>query len=850
MRLETYEDLRALSPADALTLGYIGDSAGVRKERADTARSMVDKLGPLADPDANELTPLAIARATANAQGSTVGALHQLERAAREYEALPASAQATRLPPVLASDQVRQLREQVIPRPAPMSGDALSLMEDEIGDVERQERIGRETDDWEAITRASRRAHAFAERHHLPVAAGTHAVEAEPFLNPDRMNIATPAEVGRAWQHAHAAVEASHDHLVRLAERHGPSAQVDYELAEQAHTRLAQTEDVLNADIYQRWGVDGQTLHEQTAAPDEGAARMAFHHKAIERTAEHEVGVYPPVWSADPDQSEVVLVPRSSIARVQSDTENVSVRVARDGEVHVGLSTLADEYITDPDLASVAEALRVDEGKAHATVLEAAHQLQRGQVALSTGEPMVDPAETTVTPRWEPSTRTGQEQLMRSELDGELEANRYLRGLIDPDGAPPSLAREASDRHDIAASTFNDEKIDAVADARIGATSLQFGELIDDASVELANFTHGWDRVQVHVDADNRVRAGVIGPNSSTDGDLPAVAAALGISEADANQAVMEAAHQLQRGQVAYGADSDIDADQRVEAFDRDQGQAARESLTWTPGKAGDEADQPGQQQEEQTMTHPEQEQNLPAYRDLARREMPLAEAMRFGVAGDGPEDNAQRVANAKDVVEQWDAADTRAYEAAVGSHSQVDPGLDRPKAADLVIEHGGDLAAATASPAFKDVVADHEGIAGGLELVDDEDGLREVYVEPDREYAAELAEQHRGAILEGAPVQDGRDATRAAWAAYRAGSGGQGQEDEPDPDEVVNLGMVDDRSVARQGQDRADPGRQPVDMQQVQEQIASLDAVGAGHHDRYAFENTQPTQDDPTMRM
>lgn len=215
MRLETYEDLVALSPAEAITLGYAGDSEGVRAERAQTAQMLLDNSG------GRQRTPqVQIAETVWRNQGSLAGALHEMERAGESYERWARGDETARpLTAPLSHEQVRELREQVIPRPEPMSRDALSVMEDEVADVERQERIGRDTDSWEKVAQAARWASAFEDRHHMSVAASSHAVEAEPFLRPDRFAGATAAEAGQAWHHARARSSGRIERLSRAAGR-------------------------------------------------------------------------------------------------------------------------------------------------------------------------------------------------------------------------------------------------------------------------------------------------------------------------------------------------------------------------------------------------------------------------------------------------------------------------------------------------------------------------------------------------------------------------------------------------------------------------------------------------------
>ncbi|RNI24847.1 hypothetical protein [Flexivirga caeni] len=125
-------------------------------------------------------------------------------------------------------------------------------------------------------------------------------------------------------------------------------------------------------------------------------------------------------------------------------------------------------------------------------------------------------------------------------------------------------------------------------------------------------------------------------------------------------------------------------------------------------------------------------EQNIdaaPSYRDTLR--MNPTEALKMGVEGTDRTADNERLRCALNVITQYDAADERAFAAARGSGSLLDPSVPEPQAARLLVLHGGNVSAAANDPGFERLVAAYEGLLPGHEIVNDEDGLREEYVDP-----------------------------------------------------------------------------------------------------------------------
>jgi hypothetical protein len=156
--------------------------------------------------------------------------------------------------------------------------------------------------------------------------------------------------------------------------------------------------------------------------------------------------------------------------------------------------------------------------------------------------------------------------------------------------------------------------------------------------------------------------------------------------------------------------------------------QRAGMALVWARAELDAALPPNGLKQRETNMA----EQNIdaaPSYRDTLR--MDPTEALTMGVEGAGQTADNERLRRALNVIAQYDAVDDRAFAAARGSGSLLDPSVPEPPAARLLVLHGGNVSAAANDPGFERLVATYEGLQPGHEIVNDEDGLREEYVDP-----------------------------------------------------------------------------------------------------------------------
>lgn len=180
----------------------------------------------------------------------------------------------------------------------------------------------------------------------------------------------------------------------------------------------------------------------------------------------------------------------------------------------------------------------------------------------------------------------GEQHVVNNEVENAKQGPDYY-DLVGGEmvGVNAGQEQDKIDSQDRAASTFNPEKMDAVADGRRVAMEPYYGGALENSDVVVTAAATGRGDVSVRVDADRQVHTDThLAGRTVLDANPTQVAAALDVDVDAAHQSVMAAAHQLERGQVAYDAVGDLDA--VVETFDREQGETATESLQWGSGPA------------------------------------------------------------------------------------------------------------------------------------------------------------------------------------------------------------------------------------------------------------------------